>query len=178
MKLVGLLLVVLGLVGCAGSQPVFDQKTPGTPVALTPPSTAPAPRKVFNGKDWQLSVEDDGWRRGTSDSAVLALLNFTARTVAVLERKPGMASLEDYSLAIEAELNPALTWSKEEALVAGYPGYKYTLHSRRSQIWGWMVVANGKGYLLTCGTALSLAETNLEMCEDIAKHLVIVKAAP
>ncbi len=167
-------LVALCLVGCAGAQPAFNSKAVPAAPTLTPPSTEEV-RKVFSGKDWQLSVEDTGWRKGSSDGMVLALMNMDTRMIVLLEGKKTTADLATVAEEHQNNFRKDSEWTKEEVLFAGYPGIKYSMVTLRSHIWAWLMVANGKSWMLTCGTAAYLAEQNAEACEDISKHFVAVK---
>ncbi len=172
-KLISLAVLGLSLVGC--NQPVFNAKNVPAPAPLTPPSTKEI-RKEFSGKDWQLSLQDTGWRKGTSDGFALALVNEDTKTMVMLESKKDENDLATVAEEREAEFRHDAEWTKTEVIFAGYSGIQYSLTTPRVQIWAWLTVANGKRWLLTCGTPVDMAEANEEACEDVAKHLVIVKA--
>lgn len=176
MKLFVLLLTLL-LVGCANHNTVPESKTPPVSLQLEAPSTTPPPRKVFKGKDWELTVEDDGWQKTYAEGTTLALLNITHRMMVIFDRRVFAGTLDEYVSEQEADIRKDVEWKKEEVIFAGHRSYKYDMLTKRSRTWAWAVVVNGKGYFLICNSSLSLAEENQETCEDISKHVVVFKPA-
>ncbi len=169
-----LFLVMLALlIGCGGTK-----VTPKEPaLQLQPPSTAVAPRKVYSGKGWEVSVEDDGWTRGTSKSFVLALIA-RERKIALLlaqEEAEGV-TLEAWVAAQTEEFNESLAVSSEKnTTVSGFPAKQMVLKNERAKAWVWMVVANDVGYVFVCSTPASSALENADVCLDAGAHLVVGK---
>lgn len=170
-----LFLVMLAmLIGC-GSGRATPAKEPA--FQLQPPSTAPAPRKVFSGKGWEVSVEDDGWTKGTSKSFVLALISRERKMALLLaqEESEGM-TLEEWVAVQREEFNESLTVSNEnDTTISGFPAKQMVLKNERAKAWVWMVVANDVGYVLVCSTPSSVALENADVCLDAGAHLVVGK---
>ncbi len=166
------LVMLMLLVGCGSATP-----PPAPPLKLQPPSTAPAPRKVFTGKGWEVSVEDDGWVKGTSKSFVLALISREKRVAVLLANEDAEGkTLEEWVTAQTEEFNETLTVSSEkDVTISGFPAKHMVLKNDRAKVWVWMTVANDVGYILVCSTPANAALENADLCLDAGAHLVVGK---